>query len=260
MSDNRTERPTPRRLEQARRKGMLALSPELGVALSFGGVLVVTALLLPRAMGRMAHQASALFAHGPVDDSSLLVGAAEDCLLLVAALVAPLVGAAAIGALVAGFSQSRGLVLRTPAGAWSGDAFRQRLARMLPTQSSLRRLTMAALKLLLLGGVTCLTLWGAHPSLLGLSSAGPWQLLGLGQGLGLKLAARLTLVLLLIAAADLVRARWAHLRRLRMSKRELREEWRLDEGDPRLKSRRRERARELLGLSGPDRARSAREP
>ena len=212
---------------------MVAMSPELGVATELRRGAEVVWLLLcrgpwdacpirPRRSPPTAHRRCQPAVRAPPR------------LLLVMALVVPLAGAAVIGALTATLTQAGGLALRAPRSAWGGEALKQRLGRMLPSPGAARRLAGAALKLAALAGVACLTLWGALPSLLELSGVGPWQLLAHAQGLGLKLAARLSLVLVVIAVADAARARWAHRRGLRMSKRELRDELRLDEGDPRL--------------------------
>ena len=59
MSENRSERPTQRRLEQARREGRVAVSPAAAVAAGFILPLLVAALLLPRAAFRLIGTARA---------------------------------------------------------------------------------------------------------------------------------------------------------------------------------------------------------
>lgn len=57
---------------------------------------------------------------------------------------------------------------------------------------------------------------------------------------------KLLLALLLIAAIDLIFTRWDYAKRLRMSRRDVKDEHKRREGDPRIKSRLRELQREML--------------
>jgi flagellar biosynthesis protein FlhB len=57
---------------------------------------------------------------------------------------------------------------------------------------------------------------------------------------------KLLLALLLIAAIDLIFTRWDYAKRLRMSRRDIKDEHKRREGDPRVKSRLRELQREML--------------
>jgi flagellar biosynthesis protein FlhB len=57
-------------------------------------------------------------------------------------------------------------------------------------------------------------------------------------------------VLAIIALIDLTISRWDFARKLRMSRREIREEFKRREGDPRIKSRLRELQREMLKRTG----------
>jgi flagellar biosynthetic protein FlhB len=104
----------------------------------------------------------------------------------------------------------------------------------------------SVLKLVLLGGVLYLALRSLAPQFIALSSLPARDtlrtLLGDFASLGLKLA----LALAVIALLDLLYTRREFARQMRMSRRELKDEIKHREGDPRIRARLRELRRELL--------------
>jgi flagellar biosynthetic protein FlhB len=150
-----------------------------------------------------------------------------------------------------------GLKLAVPFFATVVVALKPDWSRLNPTTGfkrlfSLQTLFFAArssLKLSLVSYVVYLALKGLIPhfhTFAGLSPAGSLQaLLGGLASLGLEVS----LVLGLIAIIDLVYSRRQFAKQMRMSRRELKEEIRHREGDPRIRARLRELRRELLKRS-----------
>jgi len=107
----------------------------------------------------------------------------------------------------------------------------------------------AVLKLALLGLIAWLSLKAALPRfnrISALSSAGvAHELIEDLASLGLKLSAALAL----LAALDFVRSRREFAKKMRMSKRELKDEVKQRDGDPRVRARMRELRREALKRS-----------
>lgn len=103
----------------------------------------------------------------------------------------------------------------------------------------------ACLKLLLLLGISYLALRGLAPQFYNLSSLSALgylkTLLDDISGLGLKMA----MIVALIAIIDLVFTKREFAKKMRMSKRELKDEAKNREGDPRVRSRMRELRREM---------------
>ena len=85
--------------------------------------------------------------------------------------------------------------------------------------------------------------------LIGLMQMAPVQWLDQILAHSLSLVFKLTMIVALIAAADMMFTRWSWLDRLRMSRREVREEHKNREGDPRMRARMRELRREMLKRS-----------
>lgn len=233
---DRSEAATPRRLQQARERGQVALSRE---ATGFAALLMASLacfLALPPLGLDMLKAMRALLARSPeiaMADAAWLLGG------LAFRLVLPVAGAAALGALGATLVQTRGLM------AWAPLA--PRLEKISPV-AGLRRLFGAeglaellrsVAKLALVGGA----LWFA------VDDPMRWQALlhapaGAMLAAAMDAALRLMLATLVafagIAALDLL---WVHLRflrNLRMSRQELREEMKESEGDPQLRAKRRQ--------------------
>jgi len=233
---DRSEAATPRRLQQARERGQVALSRE---TTGFAALLMASLacfLALPPLGLDMLKAMRALLARSPeiaMADAAWLLGG------LAFRLVLPVAGAAALGALGATLVQTRGLM------AWAPLA--PRLEKISPV-AGLRRLfgveglaelLRSVAKLALVGGA----LWFA------VDDPMRWQALlhapaGAMLAAAMDAALRLMLATLVafagIAALDLL---WVHLRflrNLRMSRQELREEMKESEGDPQLRAKRRQ--------------------
>lgn len=231
-AEDRTEPATPRRLEKAREDGQVALSKELaGLGALTGGVLgLVLAVPLGARMVRgfgglmaRAHEVPALPAAREVAWLGLQVA-------LPAALLA------ALGALAATFGQTRGLV--------SAKGMRPRLSRLNPL-AAIKRIfgiegAIEFLRTLIKLGLVGAALWWALgdpadlPRLLHLPAAGLLAQVGQAAS-GLALAALVAFAG--IAGLDWLVVRQRHLHRLRMSRKDLREEMKESDGDPQVKGR-----------------------
>ena len=125
--DDRTEAATPRRLQQAREDGQVALSRELGGFAGLAAFALMLALLAPTLATRLAEQLAIPFRHpdlAPTAAIRLLAAAA-------AGLLAPLLGAVLLAGALAVLLQTGFLV--------SAASLRPSLARLSPG-AGLRRL------------------------------------------------------------------------------------------------------------------------
>ncbi len=244
----RTEEPTPKRLEDSRRKGEVAQSRDVAsVALLLAAWLVLT-LFAARTIGSgVAQQASAAWSGAQIHPSTLedyhsLIlhhGAAAARGFLPFALALMLMGTA-VGA------AQTGLLFSTEALSFKGSRIDpiQGLKRLMSLEK-LFDLAKAPLKV----GVLVLAVWLAldayMPALLALVGAPAVASLEVGRALGLSVVRTALIGLGLLAAADLAWARHRHRKRLRMSLREVREELREREGSPQVRGRRRQLQREM---------------
>lgn len=249
MANDRTEKATPKRREDALRRGQIARRPDLPAAVGF-----LAALMMLRVMSDdLMQRASQLFTGGmlrasftePLTLSSihnLMIEAISD----LAALSLPIVLAALVAGIISNFAQG-GLTL-TP------GAFMPRLERFNPV-ANLKRVfgsngPVELLKSLLKLGGICAVCYGVVsrsvaevPTLVGASAS--YTLSSIGH-LAYELGLRTGGMLLLIAAADYGYGWFKHEKSLRMTKQEVKDEFRQQEGDPLVKGQRRRAARALL--------------
>jgi flagellar biosynthetic protein FlhB len=112
---------------------------------------------------------------------------------------------------------------------------------------STRALFEAAKSLLKLGLFTAVgwsVIVGLLPAIMAMRGAQPHSYAFTVLGFVKALAFRLILALLIVALLDLAYVRWDHAKKMRMSRREQREEMKRREGDPHMRQRRRELQRE----------------
>jgi flagellar biosynthesis protein FlhB len=104
-------------------------------------------------------------------------------------------------------------------------------------------------KLIILTWVTYFTIRNEIPGLMTLSGADPKGYARVLIGLSGSLLVRLILVLFLLSCLDLAFTRWEFAKRMRMSLRDIKDESKNREGDPRIRSRIRELRQEMLKRS-----------
>jgi flagellar biosynthesis protein FlhB len=248
---DRNEAATPYKLEKARERGSVAKSVDAnGVAILAVATLACFAWA-DGATSRFAHVAARLLAGagtqlGTTDDAARLLSHVMGAGLQV---IAPLLFALACVAIIVNVAQAGVVFSVTP--------LKPDFARLNPAQGfkrivSVRGLYEAVkniLKLLVLGGVLALALKALAPQLLALVDVRPAAYPALITAMTGRLLVKLLLVLVVFAAIDWVFARAQYARQMRMSRREIKDEHKNREGDPRIRSRLRELRMKMLKRS-----------
>jgi flagellar biosynthetic protein FlhB len=236
----RTESPTPRRREQARREGKVARTPELPAA----AVLLAGGLALAAAGGRaLADYAAGTLrasAAGLSGDALTPGGAAQVLRSVTLGLLAalfPLMLAVAGAAVLVNLAQTRGAAswgLLQPRGSHLDPVAGMR--RLLGPDAAIH-LIKAALKVAVLGAVAAFVIVRSGPDLMGLADAGPAAVALALRDLLLRLAVAVGLAFAGLAVVDYGVQWFRHERSLRMSRQEIVYEQRETEGDPMIKAR-----------------------
>jgi flagellar biosynthetic protein FlhB len=238
-SQDRSERPTAKRLREARERGQVPRSRELSTALVVGAgvaLLIGTGrdfgLASLRLMGQ-GLQLDAELLSRPQDLAALLLLRLGQGLLA----AAPLLGATLLGALLAPWLL----------GGWnmSFGAIRPDFSRINPlsglgrivSSHGLVELGKGLAKIGTIGAVAAVYLWRERATFAALAMEPLKAAIGHSGALCLGLAAWLAGALLLIGLIDAPYQRWTHLKRLRMTRQEVREEMKQSEGRPEVKAR-----------------------
>lgn len=246
-AQERTERPTPRRLAKAREEGQVPRSQELLAAtvLLTGAVAVAaTGPLLGRDAGETLHHASRLLALGPMGPAEAAIVLRETLGRALLAIL-PILGAVVASTLLVGGLQARGVLSWQPvAPQFSRVNPLKGLGRLLGFEG-IFTLAKAIVKLLVLGAITYAALLAAWPTIAALTGAEASGVIAVTRATVLQIAAWAGLAFLAVSLADYGFASWRHAEQLKMTRQEIVQEFRETEGDPLLKSRIRSLAQQL---------------
>jgi len=243
----RTEQATPKRLEEARKKGQVPRSSELSTA-----AVCIAASVAIYSLGRMAAGQFADFMH----DSLTLAPAAvmsEDAIwpaLTTAGaralwIILPILGATFFAALAApiaigGWNFSAGALV--PQFSRLNPA--SGLGRMLSTRGIVE-LGKGLAKVGVIGVIAWVLLKGLTPELMGLTREPLGQAIGHSAALAGYSLLVLACGLAVIAMVDVPYQLWQHAKDLRMTREEVKEEYKESEGSPETRNRIREAQRAL---------------
>jgi flagellar biosynthesis protein FlhB len=240
--DDRTEAPSPQRLQKAYDEGTVPLSRDTIMLASLAGG-AITLNILGKSIGDALVQ---LFAHtfGTLDSARPMDLGAR--LGRPAFLMVAVVAATAAAALIATLAQTR-------LGFWSQKIlpdFKRvfsggRMKQMFRGEAMVD-LLLTLVKSVAVGWVLWDCLRDEIMTLPRMFHLGPAALLTAMFGPLAGALVKLLTTLTVIAGADFALMRYRHNDRLKMTKQELKREAKEDEGDPMIKSRRRRKHRELL--------------
>ena len=235
----KTEDPTSRRLDEARKRGQVANSREVNNLLMLG-VFSLSVLLFGGAAAGAIYKATMPFIESPdlvPADFEHLVALGWKLLgVLLMAGAVPLV-LALIAAIGAGYLQF-GLV-------WSADGITPKLDKISPlaglkrmfSMRSLAEFVRGLLKLAVVGSVAMFLILPEVAHLNKLIGMEMIQLLGETKALLAKLLIGVVSIVAAIAAIDVIYQRLQHMREMRMSRQEIKDEFKETEGDPLVKGR-----------------------
>lgn len=245
--EDKTEAPTPRRRHEARQEGQVARSVELGSALT-----LIAALVLMKASGPalLTHlKAVAIHCLTKFPSQDLTVGDVSSnlvrLLLETGSAIAPLV----LGVAVVGFAASAlqvGLVFSGKALAFKGERLNpiSGVARMFSVRSGVELLKSIA-KILVVGYIVFCFLRDRYPEIQSLAGGDYLTSCSIIGGLTWGLLLRSAMALFVIAGLDYMFQRQQIEKQLRMTKQEVKEDYKRTEGDPMVKSRIRQKQREI---------------
>jgi flagellar biosynthesis protein FlhB len=247
MAEEKTEQGTPKRREEAKRKGQVARSREIPSVMTLMAGLTVLYFLSTH----MLRQLSTLMVHFFSDMGSFSLEAANMQALgfvlvrELAFIVGPVLLAVAAAAILSNVVQVRGI--------FSSELVKPDLSKISPLKGLTRicsaqsvvDLAKSVFKILIVGGVAYYTVRREIPRLLPLADRDAGGILSYVGSVSFTLFVRTGLVMFALAALDYFYQRWSFEKSIRMTRQELKEEYKQTEGDPLVKSRIRSIQRDL---------------
>jgi len=244
----KSEEPTPHRLREAREKGQVAKSREITTAF-----LLLLSYFLFRYLGEfmwnhLAEMAQAIFQIVP-EARDFSLGFAGYLLLIglqaMAFVLLPIFGVVFLAALLAEALQTGFL--------FSMDPLTPKFERINPFEGfkkmfslqGLVELIKSLLKIIIVFYIAWYAAKDDLPYIIVLIEAHPWQAVVLGGSIAYNIAIRVGLFYVVIAVLDYLYRRWEYMRNLKMTRQEVKEEYKRLEGDPLIKQRMRDLQRQV---------------
>lgn len=247
FAGEKTEKATPRKRQEVREKGQVAKSSDAVAAI----VLLALFLVLSLAgayerdgLLRMLARALSDYAAAPLTIDSLHA-IFLDWLRHAALLLAPFFAAAVLAAGLANFLQVGVLFTAEPLKI---DGNRLNPVQGIKRLFSLRaivELLKSVLKAGIIGAVVFMLLLGGWDELTALAARPPAAMLAIVGALTVKMGLYAAAALLFLALFDYLYQRFEFERNIRMSKQDIKDEFKKTEGDPLIKSRIKQRQREM---------------
>jgi len=254
----KTEEPTQRRIDQAREKGQVARSQEINHWFIILAMTLLVTVFAPPMMRNISLVLRRFVAepHAMRLDGILVREILSETAMQVGLAMTVPFAVVVLAALVAGLIQN-GLVV-------SVENISPKPEKISPAKGLKRMFSMRSLveflkgmaKIIIVASVVAVLLWpqvGVVPNVVGMSLPQFTELL---QGLATQVLVGVLSVMTVIAALDFLFQKQQHLKQLRMSKQEMKEEHKQAEGDPMVKGRlrqiRMERARKRMMAAVPE--------
>ncbi|MCC4632089.1 type III secretion system export apparatus subunit SctU [Xanthomonas dyei] len=247
MSDEKTEKPTEKKLKDARRDGEIPISPDVTAA----AVLLAALLVIKLAGSYFVEHMQALMSIGfdfnaNTRDATAMHRALGRIGIQAVLLTLPFLVACLAAGLLGTFLQTGMNASLKPVAPKFDSLNPVNGVKKLFSLRSLINLLKLGVKALLIGVVLWYGLRALMPAIIGLAYQPTPDIAQIGwRALGI-LCALAVLVFMLIGAADWSVQHWLFIRDKRQSKDEQKREHKESEGDPELKGKRKEIAKELV--------------
>jgi flagellar biosynthetic protein FlhB len=247
----KTEQPTEKRLRDARRKGQVAKSQDLTSAVLLTVAVAVLALAGSQT-GRLLSDAmrnSIVHATTFKGDLQLPAATAEiwSALSTMALALAPLMVALFAIALLVGYLQV--------GPVFSFEAIKPDFKKLNPAEGFKQKflkprpyleLVKTILKMVIAGVVIGSVIWSNRADIVRLSTQNATNATAFAASIIFQIGLRVAIVFLVLGLGDRFLQKFLHLRELKMSKQEVKEEYKETEGNPLIKSARRRVHLEIL--------------
>lgn len=247
FAQEKTEKATPKKRRDTRNKGQVAKSMEVPSALIllsvFLSFLFLGPYMLQKIIGIYRHVLSEyLIWQVTPNNLEVIFG---QLVWQGVQVVAPVMFIALAAGVFANYIQIGFLFTTEP--------LKMKLNRLDPIQGAkkifswraLAEFLKSILKLTFTSAVVAIILWNSWQDLVSISGTNPGSVLSFIGGLTGKLGIFIALLLIIIAVADYVYQRYEHEKSIRMSKQDIKDEYKKTEGDPLIKGKIKERQREM---------------
>ena len=247
--DDKQHEPTQKKLDDARKRGEVPMSQDLTTSGAYAGLVLAAFVFGAFSLKDMGQALAAMLDQAGPISAGIFEGPA-------AAPVGQMMRAAALPTLPWLLMPLTGVILAVVAQqafTVSGKKIAPKLSRISPLSNAKQKFgreglfnfAKSFLKLVIFSGILALSIIGDLPEILALSHGSAAGLVNMLLGVSLDFLALVLLISLVIGAVDFLWQRAQHLRKNRMSHKELQDETKDSEGDPHLKQKRRQKGMDI---------------
>lgn len=237
--DQKTEQPTAKRLSDAAKKGQVAVSSEMKHATMFVVAMILTGGLGAWTLARLSAMLIRLW--GSADDyvltpdgaQNLATGVMRELALGLAPVAALFVGGAVVTIALQG---KLTVSLARLAPRWSTVSPVAGFHRLFG-KAALVEFGKTLLKFGVIVGIATMVLWPKAVGLEQLIGTTPDVMAHMTASLAFQLIETIGILVIALAAVDMVYQRFAFLQRMKMTKQEVKDEHKDSDGDPKIKAR-----------------------
>jgi len=247
--EGRTEEPTEQKIRKAREEGKVAKSNEVTSAIVLLFPVIMIGILAPylfQQMGAMLRYFLSVSAQVDVSRDTTIVPVFYTYFVR---LVLPVAAVAFVSAILGNVLQVGFLFTAkpiTPDLTRVVPRFGRFFRRSFMSGEALFNLAKSVLKIIIVAAIAYVNISSAYPKIAHLQTAPFLLSVNLIAGVAFRILVEAAIALLIVSLPDYMFQRRLHMESLKMSKQEIKEERKQSEGDPLVRSRLRERMRELL--------------
>ena len=247
-SGDKTEEPTPHKLSEARKKGQITKSKEVTSAFGYIAAYVALRSVAQPLWDHMVNLSHYVFGQLPYVTTSqggftqeILVQSMISFVLA----IGPLFGVVFMVSLFAEFLQTGGMM--------SVESISPKLEKLNPIEGFKKMFAMKGLvtliinlvKIFLVFWISFKVLMDKYPLIITTVNSNLWLTMGFVGDIVFTIAMRIGVFYIAVAAFDYLFQRFEFMKQMKMSKQEVKEEYKRLEGDPQIKRRMREMQREM---------------
>lgn len=248
FAGEKTEKATPKKRQDARKKGQVVKSQDVSSAIVMLAVFGYLAVM----GGLFVDNVESFFKRTFNDNVHVTELSIEEAMSLyvvflveMAKILLPIMGVAFLAAIIANYLQF-GLLFTT-------EQLKFDLKKMDPIKGLKRifsvkaivELLKSVLKITFIGGTTTLIVMSSIHEVLALSFKNPTETLAIAGALVVKMGLAASIVLLCLSVLDWSYQKYNHEKQLKMSKQDIKDEYKNSEGDPQIKSKIKQKQREM---------------
>lgn len=246
----KTEDPTPKKIQDARKRGQVAMSREVNNwAMLFAGTMFIVMMSGSMSIDMMNYMRGFIEHAGQVTEGGVMILVGDAVVQILIMLGLPFLLFMAI-AFLAPFLQIGAL--------FAPEVIKMELSKVSPMKGFFRLFSMRSLvefakglfKLFLVGLVGTMIVMPYFDRMEHLIDVSPMAAMDEMRYLVIKMMIGVLIIMMVIAVADLVYQRHEYMKKMRMSRQDIKDEYKQSEGDPQIKAKlrqmRMEKARQRM--------------